>query len=44
MAAVDHAISRQQALLDLKRSPELVATGHGRGAKWRVRRQRRSSA
>jgi hypothetical protein len=33
--AVDHAISRQQALADLRRSPELQVQGHGRGAKWR---------
>jgi hypothetical protein len=35
--AVDHAVSRQQALVDLRRCPELQAFGHGRGAKWRVR-------
>jgi hypothetical protein len=33
--AVDHAISRQQALADLRRNPELQVQGHGRGAKWR---------
>lgn len=32
--AVDHAISRQQALMDLKRCPGLVVKGHGRGARW----------
>jgi hypothetical protein len=32
--AVDHAISRQQALTDLHRSSELQVQGHGRGAKW----------
>ena len=35
--AVDHAISRQQALLDLQRSPGLEVHGHGRGARWRKR-------
>jgi hypothetical protein len=40
--AVDHAISRQQAALDLKRCPELTAKGHGRGATWRTRSLRRS--
>jgi hypothetical protein len=32
--AVDHAISRQQALADLRSSPGLRLRGHGRGAKW----------
>jgi len=35
--AVDHAVSRQQALADLKNSPELYLQGHARGAKWRLR-------
>ncbi|HKP61938.1 MAG TPA: hypothetical protein VJV78_34640 [Polyangiales bacterium] len=34
LAAVDHAISRQQALADLRRSPGLQPRGHGRGARW----------
>jgi hypothetical protein len=34
--AVDHAISRQQALADLRSSPELRLHGHGRGAKWKL--------
>jgi hypothetical protein len=34
LEAVDHSISRQQALHDLKHCPELALTGHGRGAKW----------
>lgn len=34
--AVDHAISRQQALADLKRQPDLRVHGHGRGARWRA--------
>jgi hypothetical protein len=34
--AVDQAISRQQALADLRSTPELVLRGHGRGAKWRI--------
>jgi hypothetical protein len=38
LAAVDHAISRQQALLDLRRSPNLSSSGRGRGARWHVRR------
>lgn len=33
--AVDHAISRQQALADLRSSQQLRLHGHGRGAKWR---------
>lgn len=37
LAAVDHAISRQQALLDLRHSPNLVSSGRGRGARWHVR-------
>jgi hypothetical protein len=35
--AVDHAISRQQALADLRSSQQLQLQGHGRGAKWRER-------
>lgn len=38
LAAVDHAISRQQALLDLRSSPQLSSSGHGRGARWHLRR------
>jgi hypothetical protein len=34
--AVDHAISRQQALADLRSSRQLQLSGHGRGAKWRT--------
>jgi hypothetical protein len=34
LGAVDHAVSRQQALKDLKSCPELAGSGHGRGAKW----------
>jgi hypothetical protein len=34
--AVDHAISRQQALADLRSSPQLRLHGHGRGAKWKL--------
>jgi hypothetical protein len=37
LSAVDHAVSRQQALLDLQRSPNLEAKGRGRGARWHVR-------
>jgi hypothetical protein len=33
--AVDHAVSRQQALADLKDHRGLHVHGHGRGAKWR---------
>jgi hypothetical protein len=39
LAAVDHAVSRQQALLDLRGFPHLSSTGRGRGAKWRARRR-----
>jgi hypothetical protein len=35
--AVDHAVSRQQALADLKSSPELSLHGQARGAKWKLR-------
>lgn len=42
--AVDHAISRQQALADLRKSPELRPSGHGRGAKWLVQSKTRSAA
>lgn len=35
ISALDHAISRQQALLDLKTIPGLQCEGHGRGARWR---------
>lgn len=38
LSAVDHAVSRQQALLDLRGFPRLRSTGHGRGAKWQLRR------
>jgi hypothetical protein len=44
MDAIDHAVSRQQALLDLKRSADVVASGHGRGAKWRRRTRPRPAA
>jgi hypothetical protein len=40
LEAVDHAISRQQALLDLKAHPQLRVEGHGRGALWRRVAQR----
>ncbi len=40
LEAVDHAISRQQALLDLKTCPRLALEGHGRSARWRKRRRR----
>lgn len=34
LEAIDHAVSRQQALLDLKAHPQLRVQGHGRGARW----------
>lgn len=34
--AVDHTISRQQALYDLKHCDHLKLVGHGRGAKWKL--------
>ena len=48
LEAIDHAISRQQALLDLKAHPSLRVQGHGRGASWRgpaprVARSRRAA-
>lgn len=42
--AVDHAISRQQALADLRKSPALRPSGHGRGAKWLVHAKQQSTA
>jgi hypothetical protein len=36
LAAVDHAISRQQALADLRAHPQLRVEGRGRGARWRA--------
>ncbi|MDD5309377.1 MAG: hypothetical protein PHU25_18835 [Deltaproteobacteria bacterium] len=36
--AVDHAVTRQQALADLRASPGLVLHGRGRGAVWRRKR------
>jgi hypothetical protein len=42
--AIDHAVSRQQARLDLARCPDLVAVGHGRGARWRKRSRGRARA
>jgi len=36
MTALDHSISRQQALIDLKSIPGIVCKGHGRGANWRL--------
>jgi len=44
LAAVDHAVSRQQALLDLRSLSDVRSTGHGRGATWRVRRRPAPSA
>jgi hypothetical protein len=38
LAAVDHSITRQQALADLRTA--LVLEGHGRGARWRFRSRR----
>jgi hypothetical protein len=40
LEAVDNAISRQQALLDLRSFDGLVLKGRGRGAKWRKSRKR----
>lgn len=34
LTALDHSISRQQAVLDLRRYPGLQQRGHGRGARW----------
>lgn len=36
LESVDHAISRQQALADLKKHKGLRVHGHGRGARWRA--------
>jgi len=33
--ALDHTVSRQQALKDLRRQPDLELAGRGRGATWR---------
>jgi hypothetical protein len=35
--AVDHSVTRQQALSDLKTTPGLERTGAGRGSRWRRR-------
>lgn len=35
LGAVDHGISRQQALKDLRAQPDLEQIGGGRGARWR---------
>lgn len=44
LSAVDHSISRQQALADLRACGAIVPTGGGRGARWRrARRQRAGS-
>jgi hypothetical protein len=34
---IDHSISRQQALADLKSCFDLTVVGHGRGARWQLR-------
>lgn len=34
LRAIDHAVSRQQALKDLKSHPNLKLVGRGRGARW----------
>lgn len=36
LTAVDHSVTRQQALADLRASPDLEVVGHGRGARWRL--------
>jgi hypothetical protein len=36
--AVDHSVTRQQALSDLKAAPWLERTGAGRGSRWRRRK------
>lgn len=36
LKAIDHTISRQQALYDLKHCGNLKLVGHGRGAKWKL--------
>jgi hypothetical protein len=35
--AIDHSVIRQQALADLRSVPGLRLTGHGRGARWKLR-------
>ncbi len=42
--AVDGAVSRQQALRDLRSFPGVAPTGRGRGARWRVVGSRHSRA
>lgn len=44
LEAVDHAVSRQQALVDLRSFGGLTLKGHGRGAKWRRRAAARPPA
>ena len=36
LSALEHSISRQQALYDLKHFRGLKLVGHGRGAKWKL--------
>jgi len=40
LEAVDHAVTRQQALTDLHGMPDLELHGHGRAARWRLRTPR----
>ncbi len=37
LAALDHAVSRQQAYADLRNDGGFEVVGHGRGARWRMR-------
>lgn len=39
LEAIDHAVSRQQARLDLAAHPNLTVSGRGRGARWRRTRR-----
>ncbi len=43
LEALDGTISRQQALADLKRTDFLKLTGHGRGARWTLKKRSRLS-
>lgn len=36
LTALNHAISRQQAYLDLEAAPNLIPVGKGRGSRWEV--------
>ena len=44
LEAIDHCVSRQQAYNDLRNDKTLAVDGHGRGARWRLRKTAESAA